>query len=292
MAGGPLKFLDDDGHVEVRRRKTHYEIRDLAWLRIGSATCFPALEKPPHVVRVSRRRDPLIVPRQSSHGHADFPFLDLEDSGGAQGESERPGPRSWNAIRTLAWDDVSCACASSLGYPVDLRANVIDVVANAGERLDEVMLPRLRRASDVVALDLLLSQVEEERRSPRGSYWHPKPRSRRQKALIQRRGNLAASPRLESSSFRPPARFAASIRHRGDDDRRPIHRRSLRIPSPYGLPPRSSCRPRANGLQSHRRPPFWKVRDLEALRLTPRRSPRLIGFDGKLGVDPEQAFGC
>ena len=38
--------------------------------------------------------------------------------------------------------------------------DVIDVVGNAGPRLDEVMLPKVQRASDVVALDLLLTQVE------------------------------------------------------------------------------------------------------------------------------------
>jgi citrate lyase subunit beta/citryl-CoA lyase len=38
---------------------------------------------------------------------------------------------------------------------------VFEVVGNLGERRDEVMLPKARRASDVVALDLLLTQVEE-----------------------------------------------------------------------------------------------------------------------------------
>src|SRR5205823_2617858 len=38
--------------------------------------------------------------------------------------------------------------------------DVIEVVGNAGERLEEVMLPKVQSAAEVVALDLLLTQVE------------------------------------------------------------------------------------------------------------------------------------
>jgi len=38
--------------------------------------------------------------------------------------------------------------------------DVIDVVTESGPRLDEVMLPKVQQASDIVALDLLLTQVE------------------------------------------------------------------------------------------------------------------------------------
>jgi citrate lyase subunit beta / citryl-CoA lyase len=56
--------------------------------------------------------------------------------------------------------------------------DVIDVVTNAGPRLDEVMLPKVQSRGRRVALDLLLTQVEKNagwRRATSAS----RPRSRR-----------------------------------------------------------------------------------------------------------------
>ena len=39
--------------------------------------------------------------------------------------------------------------------------DVVHVVENASERLDELMLPKVQSASEVIALDLLLTQIEQ-----------------------------------------------------------------------------------------------------------------------------------
>src|ERR1700689_1956768 len=90
---------------------------------------------------------------------ADFSFLDLEDSV-APNEKVAARAKVAEAIRTLDWDDrVLCVRVNAWDTPWTY-GDVIDVVTDAGPRLDEVMLPKVQRASDVVALDLLLTQVE------------------------------------------------------------------------------------------------------------------------------------
>ena len=113
------------------------------------------------------------------------------------------------AIRTLEWDDrVLCVRVNAW----DTRwtyGDVIEVVGNAGDRLDEVMLPKVRRASDVVALDLLLSQVEANAGLPAG-HVGIEAQIETAEGLINVEKICASSPRIESIVF-GPADFAASI---------------------------------------------------------------------------------
>jgi citrate lyase beta subunit len=92
---------------------------------------------------------------------ADMTFLDLEDAV-APLEKESARPKVVDAIKNLAWDD-RVLCVRVNAWDTEWTyADVIEVVGNAGERLDEVMLPKVQAASDVVALDLLLTQVEKK----------------------------------------------------------------------------------------------------------------------------------
>ena len=98
---------------------------------------------------------------------ADFSFLDLEDSV-APSEKVAAREKVVRAIRDLHWDErVLCVRVNGWESPLDLR-RCLEVVGHAGERLDEVMLPKVRRASDVVALDLLSRQVEANAGLPCG----------------------------------------------------------------------------------------------------------------------------
>ncbi len=119
---------------------------------------------------------------------ADFSFLDLEDSV-APNEKVAARAKVAQAIRTLDWDDrVLCVRVNAWDTPWTY-GDVIDVVTDAGPRLDEVMLPKVQRASDVVALDLLLSPGREQRRSRAGSHRHRGP-DRNRPGPDQRRGDL------------------------------------------------------------------------------------------------------
>src|SRR3954471_6895822 len=98
---------------------------------------------------------------------ADMTFLDLEDSV-APLEKEAARAKVVDAIKNLDWGDRVLCVRVNAWDTKWTYGDVIDVVGNAGERLDEVMLPKVQSASEVVALDLLLTQVEINAGLPRG----------------------------------------------------------------------------------------------------------------------------
>jgi citrate lyase subunit beta/citryl-CoA lyase len=213
---------------------------------------------------------------------ADFSFLDLEDSV-APKEKEAARAKVVNAIRTLEWDErVLCVRVNAW----DTRwtyGDVIEVVGNAGERLDEVMLPKVRRASDVVALDLLLSQVEANAGLPPG-HIGIEAQIETAEGLINVEEICAASSRLESIVF-GPADFAASIGM-------PVTTIDETDPSRPSNPfsyvfAKILMAGRANGLHVIDGP-FLKVRDSTALRFAASISAS-YGFDGKWALTPDQA---
>src|SRR5438552_8720218 len=98
---------------------------------------------------------------------ADMTFLDLEDSV-APLEKEAARAKVVDAIKNLDWGD-RVLCVRVNAWDTEWTAfDVIDVVGNAGSRPDEVMLPKMQPAAEIVALDLLLSQVETKAGLPSG----------------------------------------------------------------------------------------------------------------------------
>src|SRR5580658_5455136 len=131
----------------------------------------------------------------------DFSFLDLEDSV-APNEKVAARAKVAQAIRTLDWDDrVLCVRVNAWDTPWTY-GDVIDVVTDAGPRLDEVMLPKVQRAEEVVALDLLLSQVEANAGLEPG-HIGIEAQIETAQGLINVEAICAASPRLESIVFGP-----------------------------------------------------------------------------------------
>ena len=91
---------------------------------------------------------------------ADMSFLDLEDSV-APLEKEAARAKVADAIKNLSWDE-RVLCVRINAWDTEWTyGDVIEVVSNAGERLDELMLPKVQNAAEVVALDLLVTQVEK-----------------------------------------------------------------------------------------------------------------------------------
>ncbi|MHB1931000.1 MAG: HpcH/HpaI aldolase/citrate lyase family protein, partial [Acidimicrobiales bacterium] len=90
---------------------------------------------------------------------ADEVFLDLEDAV-APSEKAAARPRVAAAVRGSDWGDaVVCIRVNAWDSPWTVF-DVMEAVGPAGARLDTVMLPKVQRAAEVVALDLLLTQVE------------------------------------------------------------------------------------------------------------------------------------
>jgi len=210
-------------------------------------------------------------------------FLDLEDSV-APNEKVAARAKVVNAIRTQAWDERVLCVRVNAWDTAWTYADVIDVVGNAGTRLDEIMLPKVQCAADVVAMDLLLTQVEKNVGLPVG-HIGIEAQIETARGLINVDDICAASPRLEAIIF-GPADFAASIEM-------PVLTGGVAIPEYPGdhfnyVFSRILMAGRANGLQVIDGP-FLKVRELDALREFAMRT-RMLGYDGKWALTPDQAL--
>src|SRR5207248_8027067 len=98
---------------------------------------------------------------------AHMTFLDLEDAVSPL-EKEAARPKVVDAIKNQDWGE-TVVCVRVNAWDTKWTAfDVIEVVGNAGERLDEIMLPKVQSAAEVVALDLLLTQVEQRAGLPIG----------------------------------------------------------------------------------------------------------------------------
>ena len=194
---------------------------------------------------------------------ADMSFLDLEDSV-APLEKEAARAKVVEAIRTQPWDD-RVLCVRINAWDTEWTyGDVIEVVGNAGERLDEVMLPKVQSAAEVVALDLLLTQVEKRAVSRVGHIGIEAQIETHARAHQRGRDLCRLAPsrdhHLRPGRLRRLHGDARAHRWRADPrvPRRPLQLRVLRI----------LMAGRANGLQVIDGP-YLKVKDMDGLRDSP-----------------------
>jgi citrate lyase subunit beta / citryl-CoA lyase len=213
---------------------------------------------------------------------ADMTFLDLEDSV-APLEKVAARAKVVDAIKNLTWDE-RVLCVRINAWDTEWTyGDVIEVVGNAGERLDELMLPKVQSAAEVVALDLLLTQVEKNAGLPIG-HIGIEAQIETTRGLINVEEICAASPRLETIIF-GPADFAASMEM-------PVLTGGVQIPEYPGdhfnyVFSKILMAGRANGLQVIDGP-YLYVRNLDGLRDFAQRT-RVLGYDGKWALTPDQA---
>ena len=213
---------------------------------------------------------------------ADMSFLDLEDSV-APLEKEAARAKVAEAISTLPWDE-RVLCVRINAWDTEWTyGDVIEVVGGSGPRLDEVMLPKVQSAAEVIALDLLLTQVEKNCGLPVG-HIGIEAQIETTRGLINVEEICAASPRLETIIF-GPADFAASMEM-------PVLTGGVQVPSYPGdhfhyVFSKILMAGRANGLQVIDGP-YLYVRDEVGLREYAERT-RLLGYDGKWALTPDQA---
>jgi len=212
---------------------------------------------------------------------ADMVFLDLEDAV-APLEKEGARAKAVDAIKNHNWGD-KVLCVRVNSWDTKWTAfDVIEVVGSAGERLDEVMLPKIETAAEVVALDLLLTQVEIRAGLPRG-HIGIEGQIETAKGLINVEEICAASPRLETIIL-GPVDFSASMGM-------PSLAGGLLIPDYPGdyfhyVFMKILMAGRARGLQVIDGP-YVKVSDLDGFREYSRRT-QILGYDGKWAIHPSQ----
>ena len=212
---------------------------------------------------------------------ADQVFLDLED---ACAPLAKPQARK-NIVAALnegGWGGKIRAVRVNDWTTQWTYRDVTEVVEGAGANLDAVMLPKVASAGQVVALDLLLTQIEKTMGYEAGRIGI-EAQIENARGLVNVDAIAAASPRLETIIF-GPADFMASI-----------GMRSLVVgEQPPGYPAdayhyilmRILVAARAQNLQPIDGP-YLQIRNADGFRAAARRAAAL-GFDGKWVLHPDQ----
>jgi citrate lyase subunit beta / citryl-CoA lyase len=161
--------------------------------------------------------------------------------------------------------------------------DVLEVVEGAGENLDCLMLPKVQTAEHVVALDLLLTQIEKANGLEVGRIG-VEAQIENAIGLVNVDAIAAASPRVETIIF-GPADFMASINMKslvvgeqppGYDVGDAYHYILMRIL----MAARAHDKQAIDG-------PYLQIRDVDGFRRVASRSAAL-GFDGKWVLHPDQ----
>ncbi len=254
----------------------------------------------PRTSRINRSEQ--AVPGNNAHfmenaakGDADVVFLDLEDAIAVDGK-EDARKLVIEALHDLDWSGRSVSVRINGLDTEFMYRDVVDVVEQAGDKLDLLMIPKVGTAGDVYAIDALISGIEAAKRFTKPIGFE---------ILIETALGMqnlheiaAASPRIESLHF-GVADFSASTQARtvnigganpnyhvltdpDENGERSVHWADMWH---YAIA-RIVVAARANGL----RPvdgPFGDISDPAGLEAQARRSAAL-GCDGKWVIHPSQ----
>ena len=213
---------------------------------------------------------------------ADQVFLDIED---AVAPLAKPQART-NIVAALnegGWGDTIRTVRVNDWTTQWTYADVVEVVEGAGAHLDAIMLPKVQTAEQVVALDLLLTQIEKATGLDVGAIGI-EAQIENALGLTNVNAIAAASPRVETIIF-GPADFMASINMKslvvgeqpvGYDVGDAYHHILMSIL----MAARAHDKQAIDG-------PYLQIKDVDGFRRVAGRSAAL-GFDGKWVLHPGQ----
>ena len=232
---------------------------------------------------------------KAAASEADVIFLDLEDAV-APDEKAQARKNIVKALNEIDWGRKAMSVRINGLDTHYMYRDVVDVVEDAGERLDLVMVPKVGTAADVYAVDMMLTQIEDAKGyRKRIGLEHIIETALGMQNIHE---IAAASSRNESLHF-GVADYAASTRARtvgigganpdyailtdaGDDGARQTHWGDMWH---YALA-RMVVAARANGL----RPvdgPFGDFSDPDGYRAAALRAA-VLGCEGKWAIHPSQ----
>ena len=225
----------------------------------------------------------------------DVVFLDLEDAV-APDQKEQARKNVIQAINDIDWGTKTLSVRINGLDTHFMYRDVVDVLEQTGERLDLIMIPKVGTASDIYAVDMLVTQVEAAKKRQKKIGFELIVETALGMANVNEIAK--ASPRNESLHF-GVADYAASTRARTTviggpnpdygvltdpdvDNSRSYHWGDMWH---YAVA-RMVVAARANGL----RPidgPFGNFQDPEGYQAQARRSA-VLGCEGKWAIHPSQ----
>jgi malyl-CoA/(S)-citramalyl-CoA lyase len=226
---------------------------------------------------------------------ADVIFLDLED---AVAPDDKPQARKniIEAINDVDWGNKTLAVRINGLDTHYMYRDVVDVVENAGERIDLIMIPKVGTASDVYAVDMLVTQIEAAKgRKKRIGFEliietalgmanidEIATASRRNESLHFGVADYAASTKAQTTGIGGPNPSYGVLTDKDGDKPRDYHWGDMWH---YAIA-RMVVAARAAGL----RPvdgPFGDFSDAEGFKAQARRSA-VLGCEGKWAIHPSQ----
>lgn len=232
---------------------------------------------------------------KAARSSADVVFLDLEDAV-APDDKTQARKNIIQAIGDIDWGNKSLSVRINGLDTHYMYRDVVDVLEQASDRLDLIMIPKVGTSSDVYAIDMLCTQIETARgRRKRVGFEliietalgmqnvnTIASASRRNESLHFGVADYAASTRARTTSIGGANADYAVLTEPLADQSREVHWGDMWH---YAIA-RMVVAARANGL----RPvdgPFGNFSDPDAFRAAARRAA-VLGCEGKWAIHPSQ----
>jgi len=226
---------------------------------------------------------------------ADVVFLDLEDAV-APDDKAQARKNIIQAIGDIDWGNKSLSVRINGLDTHYMYRDVVDVLEQASERLDLIMIPKVGTASDVYAVDMLVTQVETARNRKKRigfemiietalgmqNVHEIAAASKRNESLHFGVADYAASTRARTTSIGGANADYAVLTEPLADNSRQVHWGDMWH---YAIA-RMVVAARANGL----RPvdgPFGNFSDPDAFKAAAARAA-VLGCEGKWAIHPSQ----
>ncbi len=226
---------------------------------------------------------------------ADVIFLDLEDAV-APDDKEQARKNVIEAINDQDWGDKTLSVRINGLDTHYMYRDVVDIMEQAGERLDLIMIPKAGTASDIYALDMLCTQIEVAKGRKKRIGFEMiietalgmanvndiAAASKRNESLHFGVADYAASTKARTTQIGGPNPFYAVLTDATEDGSRDLHWGDMWH---YAIS-RMVVAARANGL----RPvdgPFGDFSDSDGYVAQARRAA-VLGCEGKWAIHPKQ----
>ncbi|MCH7600635.1 MAG: CoA ester lyase [Myxococcales bacterium] len=232
---------------------------------------------------------------KASKGSADVVFLDLEDAV-APDEKEQARKYVIEALHELDWSGKTVSVRINGLDTQYMYRDVVDVMEQAGDKLDLIMIPKAGTASDIYMVDALVNQIEIAKGYTKRigfemiietalgmqNVHEIASASTRNESLHFGVADYAASTQARTINIGGPNPDYSVLTHADENSKRELHWGDMWH---YAVA-RMVVAARANGLRAIDGP-FGDIKDPDGFVAQARRSA-VLGCEGKWAIHPSQ----